>query len=879
MSASKQDVQNQKDLNSEVQKTKSFEEELVELLQRRRGISAENLNDQQDIANVIEDQVKEMKFQVNEQRLIKKLSKDISKISEETFTISKEELGLSKTNVKITGLQADLDKKIQLLTAQQNKLYTEGGKVNNDIAISIGMQVKQAQSLKSDLENINAESEEIGNNFGVKSFSGLAGAAGQLSKLLGIKDFSKPFEGAAEAAREQSQYNKETFGSTKGISKQQKIDNKLVNQKLGDFKKLRKDGVGIQDALKKTGLNAKQVKVGKLPVKSMSAFKAGFKSLGPVIAKAMGPLAIFTAIVKVAKFFFDAMVGASKATADMSRNMLISREAAQELYSTTIPGIVGEFNEVQKAQGNVTISASAYQKALSSINEELGMQLNLASDFGKQTAMNVAEVARMQVNFGLSAKASKQLFLESTKTGVPLEEMNKSMFGTLGVMSAQSGLQLDLNKVIEEAASISGNMRANFGGSTEAIAKAVFQAKLLGLNMSQMEGISGNLLDFQSSIENEMAAELLTGKQLNLERAREAALMGDTETLMKEISAQAGSQEDFLAMNIIQRQALAKAVGMEVNELADMYETQSKNDALAKKNLEIQNKLRKDGMSLLSEEFDIKTASLAEIRIAAQKAGKSEEELRDLLGEQIYARKQEEDATQKFNKALEKAKDAFSRLVDGGVLDKLADGLAGLVDSSLFSGFVEEGEAKRIQKELQDKAKADPSSVSQKELNIAESASDQVTGVEKAGVVAGAALTGAAIGSIIPGVGTAIGAVVGGLIGGVSSLFAVEVADSYKEGQAERLNEIAKEKGIEVSPSADEATKVNDFILRPGQAPIKFNKDDLLIGGTNLGGGSNNNEVTTLLKELISAVKEGGDVFIDGAKAGRSMALATSRIG
>ena len=72
MSASKQDVQNQKDLNSEVQKTKSFEEELVELLQRRRGISAENLNDQQDIANVIEDQVKEMKFQVNEQRLIKK---------------------------------------------------------------------------------------------------------------------------------------------------------------------------------------------------------------------------------------------------------------------------------------------------------------------------------------------------------------------------------------------------------------------------------------------------------------------------------------------------------------------------------------------------------------------------------------------------------------------------------------------------------------------------------------------------------------------------------------------------------------------------------------------------------------------------------------
>ncbi|MCP4485135.1 MAG: hypothetical protein GY823_11325, partial [Flavobacteriaceae bacterium] len=386
--ASRQDIKNQKEFNQEVEKTKSLEEELVEILRRRAGISSENLNDQQDIANVIEDQTKLMKFQVNEQKLIKKLSKDITKISEDAFTIGKEELGLSKTNVKITGLQLDLDRKIQLLTSQQNKLFTEGGKLNNDIALSIGMQVKQAQSLKSDLENINAESEEIGNNFGVKSFSGLSGAAGQLSKLLGIKDFSKPFEGAAEAAREQSQFNKETFGSTKGISKQQKIDNKLVNQKLGDFKKLRKDGVGIQDALKETGLNAKQVKVGKLPVKSMSAFKAGFKSLGPVIAKAMSPLAIFTSLVKVAKFFFNAMVGASKATAEMSRNMLISREAAGELYKTTIPGVVSQFNEIQKAAGNVSITIGAYEEALANINNLLGFQLNLTEDFGKQTAMN-----------------------------------------------------------------------------------------------------------------------------------------------------------------------------------------------------------------------------------------------------------------------------------------------------------------------------------------------------------------------------------------------------------------------------------------------------------------------------------------------------------
>jgi len=37
--------------------------------------------------------------------------------------------------------------------------------------------------------------------------------------------------------------------------------------------------------------------------------------------------------------------------------------------------------------------------------------------------------------------------------------------------------------------------------------------------------------------------------------------------------------------------------------------------------------------------------------------------------------------------------------------------------------------------------------------------------------------------------------------------------------------------------------------------------------------------MVTLLKELISTVKEGGDVIIDGAKAGKSLLLASSRIG
>jgi hypothetical protein len=578
--ADNKDIENQKELNSEVEKNLSFEEEILFILNKRRGISGESLKDQQDINNVLADQTKQLKFQISEKRTIKSLSDKISRIASSAYAINIDELGLDKTRSKLKKEQLDLDKSIQSLMIEQNKLNSAGGRLNRDISNSIGMQVEEAVKLKTAIRGIQEESRKVEKSFGSKSFGGLSKVVGSIP---GLKGLSSPFEAASEAARATGAENLKNFGNVEGLTKQQKVDNKLTNDKLKTYKKLRGEGKGISEALKISGANAKQVKVGKLPVESIGTFKAGFKSLGPVITKALGPLALIKIAADIAKFFFDAMVDASKATAEMSRNMLISREAAGDLYTNVIPGIVNQFNEISKEQGKATILAADYQKAISSINSELGMQLNLTQDFGKATAMNVAEVARMQVNFGLSAKAATQLFLESEKAGVPLEEMNKSIFGTLGLMSAQSGIQVDINKTIEEAAAIQGNLRANFRGSTEEIAKGVFQAKLLGLNLSQMEGISGGLLDFQSSIENEMAAELLTGKQLNLERAREAALMGDTETLMKEISEQAGSQEDFLAMNIIQRKALAKAVGMEVNELADMYKKKSESDALAKK--------------------------------------------------------------------------------------------------------------------------------------------------------------------------------------------------------------------------------------------------------------------------------------------------------
>ena len=657
---------------------------------------------------------------------------------------------------------------------------------------AIGANEKQAKLFTNQaqrLSSVRDSAQDLANEFGK-----IADSSSKLDKgtmwftafsdftkdIPGLRVFSGPFEDAAKASRETLISNakigalqdqiKDTVGDA---SKIQKLDGRtLTKEKL---KQLKLDNIteGLTGKAAKEKLSS-TMSANKSASSGIAGMKAGFKGLSKVITKAFVPLAIIQTVVKAISMIVSAMSAASKQTAQFSNNLLVSRERARELRDVTFD-TVKEFNAASKAAGGVAITQEQLLKTTEAINKKLGFQVNILQDFGGEMKANVAEATMMSEKFGLSADASAKLFLESVKTGKPLKEMTKEYFGQVGFLSAQEGLTADVVGNLEEATKVSGNLRANFKGSSFAIADAIFNAKRLGFELSQMEGISGNILDFESSIASEMEAELLTGRQLNLEKAREAALTGETGVLMDEISKQVGTQKDFLKMNVIQRQALAKAVGLEANELADMFDKRAKNDALAKKNLEIQNRLRNEGNLILGDNFDLEKASLQEIRLAAEAAGTSEKELRKILGDQIYLRKSEQSATEKFNESLARAKDIFASFVDGGTLDRLANFVESFVTNplgTLFSG---------------------PSSPTASTVTTT---------------------------------------------GGTAS----------------------------------------DFISRPGQPIQKFRKDDVIVGGTSLGGG-NNREVTALLRELIVAVKEGGDVYMDGNKVGKSLALVTSNMG
>ena len=63
---------------------------------------------------------------------------------------------------------------------------------------------------------------------------------------------------------------------------------------------------------------------------------------------------------------------------------------------------------------------------------------------------------------------------------------------------------------------------------------------------------------------------MLIGKQLNLDRARQLALEGDLDGLMGEVTDNLVSQSEWAEMNVIQRRALADAIGVSAADMGKM---------------------------------------------------------------------------------------------------------------------------------------------------------------------------------------------------------------------------------------------------------------------------------------------------------------------
>ena len=221
-------------------------------------------------------------------------------------------------------------------------------------------------------------------------------------------------------------------------------------------------------------------------------------------------------------------------------------------------------SQIADASGRTSITFIDMHKAMEGIAKATGvLGTGLRDDV-------LEEAAEMQKLLGLSDKGMAMLAFNAQVTGQHMEAQSKSMVTGLQLAEADLGVTIDKRKVLQEVGETSGLIRANFGRNVQLMTEVIGKAKAFGITLQDLESISSNLLNFQSSIEAELTAELFIGKQLNLEKARLYALTGDYGKLQDEIVNNIGTEYDFLSMNVLAKQKYAAALGMSVDQMSNL---------------------------------------------------------------------------------------------------------------------------------------------------------------------------------------------------------------------------------------------------------------------------------------------------------------------
>jgi hypothetical protein len=210
---------------------------------------------------------------------------------------------------------------------------------------------------------------------------------------------------------------------------------------------------------------------------------------------------------------------------------------------------------------------------------EFGVTADIASESAQQLAIafgdtaiankeNIEYVSLMKQNLGISAEDSTALMQNFMGIGGMSSKVARETAGAAASMAKAAGVPF--GAVMKEVSKPSTEVRALIRGSVDALIKGAIEAKRLGTSLEAVGRAAAGMLDFQTSVNDEMEASVLFGRDVNLQKARELAYAGDLENLAKEQSRLLKEAGDVSKMDYFQRIGIAKALGMSVEEMDKM---------------------------------------------------------------------------------------------------------------------------------------------------------------------------------------------------------------------------------------------------------------------------------------------------------------------
>jgi hypothetical protein len=343
----------------------------------------------------------------------------------------------------------------------------------------------------------------------------------------------------------------------------------------------------------------------------------------------------FFSVASIFKMLIDGAFRFNKISVDIGKNLGYGANNANRMTN--------EMVRMARSSGNMNVTLANAAEAMNQLNEATGYVTEYSRDALETQIM-------LTKQFGLTAEEAANIYKFSVLTGKSSSQVDKAM--TRAFVATRNALKVGVpfKATIAEASKVSGELAASLGNNPEQIVKAVVQAKAFGTTLEKVKQQGDALLDFETSLENELKAELITGEQLNLERARAAALAGDQVALAQELNNQGMTLAKFERMNVLGRRTYAQALGLSSDELADQLTKQ---------------------------------------KIAV----KNGESLAQLTEREADEAKKRQDIQTKFNQGIDKLKDTIGNLLAGPLgafIDSLANGLNYV--NKIFSVFGKMGD-------------------------------------------------------------------------------------------------------------------------------------------------------------------------------------------
>lgn len=213
------------------------------------------------------------------------------------------------------------------------------------------------------------------------------------------------------------------------------------------------------------------------------------------------------------------------------------------------------------------------------LSDTKGVLEGVVEEYGNINALSretVGELGHMAHEMGITGQEALKVNASLSRMPGETSESAANAMKVTGALAKANGIAP--GKIMKDMAKNSELMALGGYKTAKAFGEAAIKAQKMGVDLSTTKNVMSGLLNFEDSINKQMEASVLLGREINLDKARELALQGKSVEATEEVLKQVGGAAALDKMNVKQKEALAAATGMTVEELQKAADAQEEHN-------------------------------------------------------------------------------------------------------------------------------------------------------------------------------------------------------------------------------------------------------------------------------------------------------------